>query len=452
MMKTKNRIFFYLGLVFFYFLIFLSPSKIIYFSAYFVSTFFFYLFCKNIRVSLLYSLVLSLFSEIGLAGSLFIMEPKELNMGSGWWVSPMTILIILLLPLSIRKKNENIKQPDYFVIIFYTISAFSLLIFPYTNSLLGFLTLTEVILVYYILRSQMNNNNLKNIIFIIISMLFFQSILGSFQINLKKTVGSISESMSVDRPYGITTAEEENLFRISGTFGHPNLFAAFLLVSIPFINTLTKAKSFIKIILYFLSFIILFFTFTRVAWLIGIIYLFIYFFALRNINIKLACYRIFILMFIILLFIISPYLQARITSFSPAFDEFGSMGVRFKLFSESMNLINQYPLLGVGINRSLEIYASFPVTNLFENVPKSGFYRIHNTALEIGTEMGLLGLLSLIRFMIFVLWSFLKDKNNLKKKAAVVSLLGLIAISMFNPFFHSSIFRYFFLLSAIIMV
>src|SRR3990172_9691098 len=105
-------------LTIFYILILLSPNKITYFGAYFIITALFFLLTKNIKKSLMYSLILSLFSDIGIAGSWFIMDPKEWDMGSGWMVTPMTILILCLTSISFREKIRKTNLSDIAIILF----------------------------------------------------------------------------------------------------------------------------------------------------------------------------------------------------------------------------------------------------------------------------------------------------------------------------------------------
>ena len=269
-MKKK---YFYLGLIIFYFLITLVPNKLVYFSAYFISTFFFYLATKNIRVSLLYSLILSLFSDVGLASSWFLMEPKELNLGSGYMITPTTILLFLLLVFSFTKKPKSFHVADIFVLFLFLWSVINFLLFPYSNVLYGILSLGEIVLLYYFLRIHLTKNLFVSVGYLFISMLFFQTFLGTLQLFLRRPVGLLIEAVTFANPFGVTASENENLFRLTGTFGHPNFFASFLLISLPFLF-FSPVKNKLFTILKFLALTALFFTYSRAAWGI-ILFLFI---------------------------------------------------------------------------------------------------------------------------------------------------------------------------------
>ena len=234
-MKIGRNYYFLIGLALFYLLSFLSPSRIIYFASYFVALFFFYKATNDIQKSLLYSLILSLFSDFGLAKSLFIMQPQDYNLGPGWSVSPMSVFILCLLPFTLFAKVKKFHRADKFVILFFAFSLISFFIFPYVNVLYGIISLAEVILAYFILRIQLSKDDVNNISIILISLMIFQVILSGVQFILHRPVGQIMESVTIGRPYGITTVEEAALFRVSGTYSHPNFLASFILITYPFI-------------------------------------------------------------------------------------------------------------------------------------------------------------------------------------------------------------------------
>lgn len=448
---------FYLGLVIFYLLSFFSPNKIIYFSTYFVSTCFFYLSTKNIRLSLLFSLILSLFSDAGLGGSLFLMEPQDINLGSGWWFSPTTLLLLCLLPLSLRNKIKKIYPADVMIFLFFLWNTILLFFFPNLNVLYGIVSLGELMIAYILLRIYLSAENFEPLKEVFISMLIFQSVVGIVQLILQRPIGILSEASLFMNPYGLTTPEESNIFRVIGTFSHPNNFAAVLLSIIPFLF-FTKFKNKVLRYLFILPLIVLFFTYSRAAWLIFAI---ISGFIIIRSNIfqdrrrKLLSLKTILIVFILVvgsLIILHPYISKRMQSVSLALSEFGSWGVRIKLTHEAFSMMSQYPLTGVGLNRSVEAYVSSPVTDLVDKLGNYKYYKIHNMFLEIAAETGIPGFILFTLFLVFVFKHYFQLKNKSDfHKAAFYGLLGLIGISMFNPFFHSSQFRLFFLLAAIIL-
>lgn len=454
MLKRENS-YFIVGLVIFYLLLFLSPFKILYFASYFVAAFFFYKATNDIQKSLLYSLILSLFSDFGLAKSLFMMQPEEFNLGPGYSISPMTAFILCLLPFTFIRKMKTIQKSDVFVVLFFASTLISFYFFPYTNVLFGIISLGEVILLYFILRTHFIEKDFKNISVLLISLMIFQTVLGGIQFLFQQPVGQIAEQIITNNPYGLVTREDQTLFRVSGTFAHPNFLASFILLSSPFILLFPSSNIYLNIFK-ILAIIILIFTYSRAAWVIFALVILLMLvtklirFKIPE-SIPLWWYSIPIA-FTIIFIILTPYLNARLNSFPDAFEEGGSMDVRFKLLEEGISLVTQYPFTGVGLNRSREEYISSPVTDYFEKYPPVRFTGIHNTPLEIASETGIPGLLFFVMFLFFVFKNYFENDKTYLKNAAFIGLLGLIGISMFNPFFHTSQFRIFFLLSAIILV
>ncbi len=451
---SRNK-YFPIGLAVFYLLQFFSPNKIVYFSSYGVAVFFFYLSTRNLKTSLLYSLVLSLFTEMGLAQSWFQMQPLGLDLGSGWKISPMTILIISFLPFSLIGIRKRFHSSDLILFIFFILTFTSLIFFPYANTFLGFISVGELILLYIILCLHIQKKDLHDVSLLIISMLLFQTVTGLIQLVLRHPIGIVAESSSLFvNPYGITAPEDPNLYRLAGTFGHPNLFASFLLVTTPFLF-LWKDKSKILNIFLLLSFIVMFFTYTRAAWIfLPLIILYIIFSQKTKLKVNMKILKNIVTFFleaVTVLLVLFPYFSDRIATFSQAFARGGSMDTRFLLWQEGLNLITQYPLTGVGLNRSLQEYAANPVTDVFTLKNASGFYRIHNMFLEIGSEAGLPAMILFILFLYAVAKNYFSGKKDYPKNAAFYGLLGLIGMSMLNPFLYSSQFRLYFLLAAIIL-
>lgn len=454
--KMKNKLLFFLGLLIFYLLLLFSPNKPVYFFAYFVTSFFFYLSCKNIRSSLLYALILSLFSDINLAGSLFILEPVWLNFGSGFVISPMTLLISILMFLSFTKNDHSIRSADILLFLFFAWNIFSSFFFSFDNNVIfTLISLAEIILCYLLLRLHISEKNIGTVSYLLISMVIFQSLLGAVQLLLGKPAGILPEIATVVNPLGISAVEDPNLFRITGTFGHPNFFAAFLLGLLPFV-LLWKPNNYLFNIFKILALLTLFFTYSRAAWGIFIL-LFLAFIIMNKNVIRLIqnCFKyktiIIISAFLIMAGILFPLVISRMEPVKQAFTNFSMFDMRSKLFQEGLKLTSWYPITGVGLNRSLGFYAEDPITDIFFFVRPSGFYRIHNLFLEIAAEIGIPGGIFFMLFLLSIILTYFKEKPNAIKQAAFYGLLGLIGISMFNPFFHTSSFRWFFLLSAIIL-
>jgi len=456
MKNIKNK-YFFIGLFVFYLILFLSPNKPVYFSAFLVAAYFFYQATKNIISSLIYTLILSVFSEIGLAGSLFLLEPHDIYGASGYWISPMSAISFLLLILSLSARLKYINLADKFSLLFFIWITLIYLIYPYSNSFFGFLSIVEVLLMYYLLRLHLTRKDLQPLSTLFISMIFFQTVISLLQIVAQQPLVIPQGLYQTDSTGDLYfTIEEESLFRVNGTFSHPNFLATFILSFAPFLFYL-KSGNLLSYIKPFLL-IVLIFTFSRIAWLLSIVQLFIWLLIrpLRTERFMKFLKRknyVSILSYILVILIISPLFFIRLESVPEAFEEFGSVAVRKKTMQEAFAIITNNQLFGIGLNRSLETYVTSPTTDLFSNIKPNSFYKIHNTFLEMASEIGLPGILIFLLFLFFI-WRYYKKNNvnELLQKAAWIGLLEFVGMSMFNPFFHAFAFRFFFLFAALVLI
>lgn len=459
--KLAPRFRFLTSLLLFFTLIILAPNKIIYFGAYPAAVLLFYLSLHDLRRSVLFSMILAVFSDVYLGAGLFRLEPTGFNMGSGWWISPITILLPSMILLSLKIKLK--KNPaDIFLLLFFGWSALAFTFNADQNSFYGLIALAESVLLYFLFRLNLEKEDQPYLTALFLTILLFQTFIGLWQFYLGRPIGLIAESIIADNPAGITTSENIRLFRITGTFGHPNVLAAFLLALYPFLDLFKTIKFWANTFKFsvILAFI---FTFSRLAWFVLLIVHILFSYSLPysmvidrfrkklHLNQKSFIYLSTVLIIIYLLF---PYLLLRFKTIPASLDEFGSLGTRVKLDQEAITLIKNNPLTGVGLNRSLESYIRKPVTNIFIKNHPGIFYKIHNTFLEITAEIGIPGLLLFGLFLISVIKTGSKPflGKAMFRIAAYHGLLSLIIISYVNPFFHTSVFKWLFLLSAILLI
>ena len=444
------------GLAVFYIIQFFAPNKPVYFLSYFAVLPFFYNLTKDISKSLVYSLILSIFSEVGIGSSLFVMEPLYVNPDPGWMISPMTILILITFPFIFQKKVK-VRLPDLLILFFLLWSVVTLFFNPYENVLYGIIRTGEVILVYFILRIMLKSRDTAFIYYLLLSILGFLVLLGGLQFILQRNIGIIAESVNITYPYGLTAVEDINLFRITGLSGHANLFAIDLITLLPF--TIYSANLMI-VILSGLGFLAFIFTHSRAAWAIGVGILVLMEITKDRKDRQLMTAdftRLFRPGFYLLIIILSlPYIFIRLTSLDLAFEEGGSFNVRTKIWSEALNLFVRYPLTGIGINRFQQVASEEPVTNIFAASRFTPATKIHNLFIEILTETGFIGLMIFLVFIFSVYRYYFRNKNINRRglnvrRISFFSLTGLILISLLHPFFQTPQFRLIFLYSAVIL-
>lgn len=458
--KGEKLNFLFAGLVLFYVSQFFIGSKPVYFLTFFATVPFFYLAVRNISIAVMLTLILSLFFEVGIAGRLFLLEPRFLNLGSGWWITPKTVLVLSLLGLTVVKwKSLRLKKillPDIMLVFFLGWLVISFIFQININFLFGLLSLFETALIYYLLRINLDKKNTGLVVLVLSSVVLFQFVLSVFQIMQKRPLGLVIESTLTSNPYSLTTIEGGDFFRISGSYGHPNMLAAVLLSLSPFLihlRPLSVKFAAVDAAIFFL----VFFTYSRITWFFFIIQYAISFSFNRIKSFSLNILRhknmlLLLLLVFINIYLVTPNLLGRLRSTGFSLEEYGSLGLRVKLMQEGLNLISKNPILGTGLHRSLEIYARDPVTNIFSLAVPGPFYRIHNTFLEIAAETGMPGLILFLLFIYYVFYSFIAGrKQNLSKTSAILGLAGLIIISYLNPFFHTIVMDIIILFSAFIL-
>jgi len=392
---------------------------------------------------------------------LFLRQPDFLDLGSGYMITASTILLIFLIPFSLFKKIKKINSIDVIVLLFLLWCVFNLLVFQHLNVFFGVLRLTETLLAYFILRTYLTTKSLPWVTKIFVSMLIFQSIISLFQSLVSRPLGLLFESSLYYYPLGI---KNEDIFRVTGTFGHANMFALVLIALMPFLFIEINLVNFLVIIA---GFVVLLLTYSRAAWLVGLLfiaYLIISSFFLTNkVYLKKRVHILFFLMFFLIFLV--PNVFPRVSSIPETFEENGSMGTRIKLIQESINMIKQYPLTGIGINRFQDLSSEEAVTDVYRRNRFTSGTLVHNVFSELGVEIGLPGLALFCSFLTGVYFFYIqeikKGKNILNhnigtmisiKKAALTGMTGLIFMASFNPFFQTAQFKLLFLMVSLILV
>jgi len=443
--KAVNK-YFFIGLILFYLLQWFSPNKPIYFASYALLAFFFYLASKDIVRSLAYTLILSLFSETTFASSLFKLDP---DIGAGYFITPFTVVTFLLLVSSIRRTTVAVSSIDWLAVAFLLWNSFLFFLRPHPNTLYGIMSLGEMTIAFLLLRISLGKKDLFVLPVLLVSMLLFQLAVGLVQFLAGGNIGLLAESVSIEFPFGLTAIEEEQLYRISGISGHPNMFAVSLLTLVPY---LFLYRNWIFQIVKFLWVIVIFATYSRLAWVIGAAqFLYLALTQKSAGRIKLFSAGIIAVISLAIFIIISPSLFTRFETIPEAFDEYGSVGIRKKSAAEAWNLFVQSPLIGVGPNMFLAASSESPVTDLFRFGQFSPSQKIHNLFLEIAAETGIVGLLIFLSFVSGVL--YLTRKVNSKVQVLTrIAFIGYLIFAQFHPLFLIPQLRILYLLSAIMMI
>lgn len=272
---------------------------------------------------------------------------------------------------------------------------------PYFGaSLVWLLQYSELFLIAILVNIAFLFNKTKYHLFkvTLLAMAVFQSVFGFMQFVKGATLGAIFErEQHVQFSVGDMDAVG-SLYRVYGTFSHPNELALILLVLVCIMfGFLGVGKKIDKRYLYgiVISLITLILTQSRSVWLGLLIAVFVfgrlYFsdiknFLIKNITRKLMWYLFLVFMLTSYVFIPRILLSINI------FEEDGAVDLRLKMFKESVEALSQNSLVGygVGTNESV-LYSLFPngVMSIF---PAS----IHIGFVGLAMEVGLMGLLGFV--------------------------------------------------------
>ena len=222
----------------------------------------------------------------------------------------------------------------------------------------------------------------------------------------------------------------ESFLRAYGTLPHPNILGGFtlmlLLAPIAFFLR-NETPNNLALLLVISGVALLALTFSRSAWLALILFSMVLIWKSKHFDRRRLSILLIVvaLSFVLTLFPYRELVQARTVNPTSHSEEFSLIG-RAWLNGEARNLIDEYPLTGVGIgsfiielaSRAGEGYVIEPAHNLF---------------LLAGAEMGIPGLLLVATLFIAFAYRLFKAKNPNAILAGAV-LTGLCFISLFDHY------------------
>jgi len=117
---------------------------------------------------------------------------------------------------------------------------------------------------------------------------------------------------------------------------------------------------------------------------------------------------------------------------------------RITIFENSINMIRQHPVIGVGINTFSKNYGKYKTEHAESRFKTSDTYYAHNNFLHLAGEMGLLGLLVFLTFLGFVfraVWRAFKQHADPFLKALSISVLAAILAYLINGLTETSLYH-----------
>jgi len=360
--------------------------------------------------------------------------------------------VLLVLFLAIFFFNYKIVWQKYYIylILFLGFSGLSVLFSPLPYlSIYGLIRIILFSALAIALATLIHNKKIK-IDLIFLSLFFsslFQALIGFLQFNKQEDLGLwfLGEPNLVLNGFGVSTVliEGGKILRSYGTLPHPNILGAFLVVG--FLSGLflfIESKGVKKYLFFsglFLIALTLWLTLSRSAIIAMLFGLFIYFilkffrdgFYKKNII-------SFVSIFLLLLFSLLPVLSFVLPRINMSASE---VAVTSRVsYMEMGKKIMKENLLGVGLKNQVyytyknNIYNEANMKNSWEWQP------IHNLYLLIGSEVGVLGLLS---FIIFILGAFIKKgllflKKDKEEYYIILAIMSsLLIIGLFDHFLYT---------------
>lgn len=355
-----------------------------------------------------------------------------------------------------RQKLYDAIKKDLPLILFFIFSGIS--IFIADNEYLSFfhfIKLFEFIAFYFYIRQNFEHINIKKFAYILIFSAIFQVIIADAQFHFQESIGLkyFGESPLSPTVDGVAKINESGfkLIRPYGTFPHPNIFAAFLILALfmtyfalfsngakmgqnKTVTIINKAK---YILPYFALFALIFgliLTFSRSAICSFVVMSALFFvtialkkeLAIEKWNIlKVAIISVFI--FVILGAVFNKEIFFR----SQSILNDSSLSQRIFYNDIAKNEIISSPIFGVGIGNFItEFYSQNSDLMNWQYQPA------HNLFVLVSAEIGLIAVLLLIVFIIKSVVDFLnKSEKNIFQWSILFAVLAFLILANTDHYF-----------------
>jgi len=299
------------------------------------------------------------------------------------------------------------------------------------NSLYAFFRFLEFFLLYILIILEILP--LRWLIATFVGAVLFSSLIGIFQFIFQHSLGLKFLGESVVSNTSTAVAKLNflgfKLLRSYGTFAHPNIFSAYVLIALIFVYFLNKHEFFVKKSFYFVVLGILFLafllTFSKTT-LVAL--LFLPFFLLR----KKFTTRLKIFVFCLLAIVVILAFISEITTLE-----------RLRFMAISLKLFLNKPF-GVGLANFTDEMSQF---SFYKLLPWN-YQPVHNVFLLALNEIGFAGCITLILIFIYGLYESVKRKETISFALMFVLLImGLFDHYLFS--LYQGQFLFWFIMSVV---
>ncbi len=346
------------------------------------------------------------------------------------------ILIILILFLWFLEKLKSFKKPYVINLnpqilprLFLFLAVFVFLIltsFLARNQFAAFFKLLKILefglLALYIFKNKIS---LKDIYLPLSLAVLYSSLMAIFQFIKQGSLNGFfwflgERTFDISTP-GIAKAiiNGELILRPYATFPHPNALAGFLLVSL--ILIIPFSKRFLRWSVLSLGLLTIVFTFSRSAWLVLLLLLFVLITFIKNKKPKIA---LFVLnsLFIIALFILGYKLSTN-----------EALWQRLQLMQSAVLMGKLFPFSGVGLNNFIVYLPEFwPLVGFTYY-----FQPVHNIYLLFLAELGFLGFILLFWFSLLVFKKVLKIPFLKERRVLFLAFFSILFLGFFDHYWFT---------------
>ena len=426
----------------------------------------FFYFRFNLAQTLFLLLIFSLPFENTLRQWLFKITPPLFtnNHFSGYQFNAgLNLKLIFSISLLLKLLFSSLKQayhltkssylyPRILLFFFALATIISLFFHPFYSAFLpGIIRLWQTIAVFYFGHFFFQQPIIKKtFIPLILSMLIFTVSLSLFQIVNQKPLGRWIEILPSFSSNGFSTTDGQKQYRTSSYISHPVYYGSFLSLLIPIVLGLTlkstsrlknKTKTIFLAILTTLGLISLLGTFSRSVW-INIFIITVLTFSKKLTTIPLIFRRfssgfqkkhLFLMLpLAILIAIIFSQSLIRSQTITKLFSYYGNASIRIELIKQSLTMIKNNPLSGVGLNQ----FTSELVTQDIHSNLYSLIFPVHNTFFIFLTELGLPAGILFISFVLFLLYeTYPIAKHHPLTLGIWIGCLTFVISAQFHPLF-----------------
>lgn len=328
---------------------------------------------------------------------------------------------------SFGKGNHKL---HFFIVLFFLINFISLFVsVDVVNSAFYLLRLFEFLIVYFLLSH--NFVDIKKLLYVFVGVMTFIAFIGIFQYLYQSSLGLhfIGEPIISAKIAGAAKLDlfGKTMLRAYGTFGHPNIFAGYLIFAMSFLFYFLlksgKERRFLFALLMLVCCLAFVLTFSRGAFL-ALFAAAVLYYAVSNIRISLKyVFLIFALIaFFVVVFDLASVLIGRlwIGDIAGSIERNQFLGISKAMFFDNAG--------GVGIGNFTAVMQNYSAEKIFPWV----FQPVHNMYLLILNETGLQGFIVFAGFFVYLFFALLKKLPTLDiKHQNFIHILMSIWVAIF---------------------